>query len=506
MQTVVIPTVGLGSRLAPLTDNINKSLLPYKNKPIISYIIENFDSDTRFIIPIGYNAQQVKDFLTLSYGEQMFTFVYVDNYNDPLSGPGSTMQCCKDLIDSPFWYIPCDTYFEEILETPLNDTVYYKDVPENLSDQYTMLKLDQSKITDLSFKKNQTSVWVGFTGVMYIKDYQNFFKRLTHSEIVFAIENNTDAKVLNSWIDLGNLEIYKQENFKHQNYDFTKTDELTVFSNNKVLKWYKECSIPRKKYLKYKSNTSVYPNNVTYTNNWLAYDFSQGKVVYKNYSLSIFKEMLNWLDIEVWKISKQNIYENCIDFYKNKTYDRINKFLQNNKKLPVINYVNETKVKQYEYYLNEINWEELASESLPSLIHGDLHFDNVIYDTEKFKIIDWRHDFGGSNLYGDTYYDLAKLLGGLIIDYSQIKNNNFSIKIENDKAHLNIPKIKNNGDYIYMLKDFVISKGWSYKKTQQLVPIIYWNMAPLHIYPFNLLIWYLGIEMFEILLNGKDIG
>ena len=61
----------------------------------------------------------------------------------------------------------------------------------------------------------------------------------------------------------------------------------------------------------------------------------------------------------------------------------------------------------------------------------------VIYDKDKiFKLIDWRQDFAKSIDVGDLYYDLAKIYGGMLIDYSKIKQNKFQY-FEN-KKYLNI--------------------------------------------------------------------
>ena len=70
-----------------------------------------------------------------------------------------------------------------------------------------------------------------------------------------------------------------------------------------------------------------------------------------------------------------------------------------------------------------INYEKLSQTSIPTFIHGDLHFDNSIYNQKRksFSLIDWRSDFAGKLKYGDKYYDLAKLYGGLLMDYSKIK-------------------------------------------------------------------------------------
>jgi hypothetical protein len=98
---------------------------------------------------------------------------------------------------------------------------------------------------------------------------------------------------------------------------------------------------------------------------------------------------------------------------------------------------------------------------------------------------------------GDIYYDLAKLMGGFIINYSDIKNNNFTVTVDNGHVALSVPNIEHSEDYIDQLKQFIVNKGWSYTKVRTLIPIIFWNMSPLHTPPFDQLLWYLGIKLFQ---------
>jgi thiamine kinase-like enzyme len=129
-------------------------------------------------------------------------------------------------------------------------------------------------------------------------------------------------------------------------------------------------------------------------------------------------------------------------------------------------------------------------------MHGDLHFDNVIVDDNKFTIIDWRHEFSGLVDKGDIYYDLAKLAGGFILNYSKIKDNDFKFNIDGSKVTLEIPNVEHMSFYQENLKKYVDYKGIDYKKVQLLIPIIYWNMSPLHTSPFDIFLWYLGIKLF----------
>lgn len=502
-QTVIIPTAGLGSRLGILSKQLNKSLLPYLGKPVIANIIEQFPTDTRFIIPVGYKADQVKDFCRLVYSDRNIEFVEIDDYTSASSGPGYTVSKCLEYINEPFWYIPCDTYFNEsIIDKNLSEDVYFiKQVSEELSYLYTMFNIIDGRISEMTFKQSQPSNWFAFTGVMHINDWKNFKDRLlslNNPEIIWTIELNSRIELLNTWLDFGNIEIYRDALNKSQKYDFTKTDEVTYICNNKVAKWWEDDTIPKKKYNKALSNLSVFPPNCLYKKNWLVYDYVPGTVVYNHHSDVVLTEMLNWLDKKVWVKSNIDISENALEFYKTKTINRINNFLSKYPDLQEVDTINGISVKSWNYYLDHIDWSLLTTVNLPGFTHGDLQFDNVIInDDGKFYVIDWRHEFAGLVEIGDIYYDLAKLTGGFIIDYSQIKQNDFKIKIDDRKVILDIPSIENSEKYINLVKEFVERKNWNADKVALLIPIIFWNMAPLHTSPFDKFLWYLGIKFFE---------
>lgn len=501
-HTVIIPTAGLGSRLGKLSEDLNKSLLPYKFKPVIANIIDQFPKDTRFIIPVGYKAEQVKDFCQLVYSDRDVEFVLIDDYTSVKSGPGYTVSKCIDRIDSPFWYIPCDTYFDENI-TDYNfteDVVFVKSVPENLSSMYTMFNVENNKILDITFKEKQNTTWLAFTGVMFVHDWKNFNDRLKKEnspEIIWAIEKGTKTIDLQSWQDLGNLEIYKTLTTQNQKYDFTKTDEYTFICNNKVVKWWKDHTIAKKKYEKTLFNPTVFPNNCTYKNSWLTYDFCPGTVVYENHNLAMLNDMLHWMDSNLWIHSSTDIKDTALKFYKEKTLSRIDKFLKKYPNIEEAKTINGTIVKHWQYYFDKIDWNLLIDNNLPAFIHGDLQFDNIIKTDNDFKIIDWRHEFADQIEIGDLYYDLAKLTGGLIINYSEIKENNFTFKNHDGHITLEIPYIDNHQEYIQVIEKFVKEKGWNYDKVKLLIPIIFWNMSPLHTPPFDKFLWYLAIKLFE---------
>lgn len=509
VNTVIIPTAGLGSRMGNYTKNLNKALLPYKDKPVLGHIIENFPRDTKFIIPVGYLSEQIKDFCQVAYSDRDITFVDIDDYTSEASGTAYTLKQCRSLINTPFWYVPCDTYFDQPVVQHVRDKDCYfvKTVPEQDTHLYTMFDKNNSfHIYDIKFKEKTPGTWQAFTGLMYIADYNDFFTRLedlASNEFIFLIKRGSDTALLSTWLDFGSPTIYQTELSKSQKFDFTKKDEVTYICNNRVIKWWLDGSVAKKKYDKVLANPGVFPANCTHSGNYMAYDFFQGKTLYEFNNPVAFGELLNWLESNVWRDCDADIHDASIEFYKTKSLARINKFLDKYPNLKPVTNIDGVEVKDYSYYLDKIDWEYFATVTRPGFLHGDLQFDNIVISSSgEFKIIDWRHEFAGLVEYGDIYYDLAKMAGGLIINYANIKNHNFNIEIDNSVVTLSIPNIDHITVYQDKLEKYILANNLDYNKVKQLVPIIFWNMSPLHTSPFDLFLWYLGIKLFQELENA----
>ena len=160
INTVIIPTAGTGSRMNDYTKNLNKALLPYKNKPVLSHIIDSFPIDSKFIIPVGYLADQIKDFCSIAYADRDIEFVQIDDYLSSKSGTSYTLRHCKNKVNGPFWYVPCDTYFNEPVVAKVNGSNCYfvKKVSEKDTYLYTMFEVDTNRnITEIIFKKHTST-------------------------------------------------------------------------------------------------------------------------------------------------------------------------------------------------------------------------------------------------------------------------------------------------------------------------------------------------------------
>ncbi len=147
---VCILTAGVGSRVGRLSEHINKGVLPVNNKAVISYVIEKFPTETEFVVAVGHKKDTVIHYLALAYPERKFTFVEVDKYTGPGTGPGYSLLQCKDLLQSPFIFCTADTIILEDIPPPNENWMGIAPVHE--TEPYCTVKIKNNLIVQLDNK------------------------------------------------------------------------------------------------------------------------------------------------------------------------------------------------------------------------------------------------------------------------------------------------------------------------------------------------------------------
>lgn len=504
----VIVSSGKGTRMHHLTENINKALLPINGKAVISHIIEKIPKDCDIIITTGYKAELLKEYCEAAHPEKNIIYVNVPDYDAKYSGPGTSLLKCKHLLQRPFYFSTVDCLIND--ELPLIDSDWIGVSPTSIPDIYSTANLDKG-LNVINFKnKSKNGYEYAFIGLSSIYNYEKFWETLEFNisntgEMVSVYMTNTykiKAKILD-WYDTGTIDSYiKVKQILEENYHtLIKKDEYLYEINNKIIKLFID-SIICKNRIKRAELLEDYIPKLTYKGeNVYAYEKFEGFTLYEIDNFSFYKEFLNWTK-SFWKIENVNINDDAKEFYFIKTYKRINEFL---KKYPNLDnekhIIDNVEYENLNYYLNKINWEKLE-ECLPSkTFHGDLQFDNIIFDGDLseiegiFKLIDWRQSFGNSTTYGDIYYDLAKLYGGSLISYWDIKNNRFSFDIFNNKVKLNYEPSKDLKLFKEYYEKWIIENGYDLNKVKTLTFLIYLNMSPLHEKPFDLFLFYFAKKL-----------
>jgi NDP-sugar pyrophosphorylase family protein len=511
-KIVCILTAGKGTRMGALGLQLNKALHPINGKAIISHIIEKFPLDTEFIIGLGYLGNQVKEYLELAHESSHITFITVAPYEGPGSGPGYSLLCCRPLLQKPFYFVSCDTLWSnQINWDEQNDWLGTASVPESDSPNYCNLEIVNGIITDVIDKElviNEN--FHAFVGLCHISNFSIFWQALENSETIAGehqISNGIRALIKGravismpvDWTDVGDEKKYKAAVGRYENYDFSKTNEALYIINNKVIKFFAETKITYQRIEKSKVNPSVFPQITRSAGQFYAYSFQDGKTLYQFNNEVIFKDLLHWLIKYLWipkEVDPEIMVSACKSFYQTKTLERLQLYSKKYHNQMALTLINGENTPMVEDLLPLIDWQPLY-QGVPCFMHGDLQFDNILFNPQKnsFLLLDWRQEFSGHIDFGDIYYDLAKMYGGILLNYDYIKLNLFTYSETGDHIFFDFPQRHKTKSYIKIYDNFLKENGFNLRKVKLLVAIIYLNMAPLHHYPFDKLLHALGRQL-----------
>lgn len=498
---------------------INKTLLPLGDKAILSRIIESFPAGMEFVVALGEKGQQVRDYLSLAHPDLKVCFVEVDNYDGPGSGPGYSILCCRHLLQRPFWFLPCDgLYTVDFDRIPEGDWVGVGRVDRAEANAYCNFALDGDTVVAIHDKTTPVeSEFAVFTGLLCVRDYKTFWASLADPVVVakeHQISNGLKGLMERAslkahfvpWEDVGDREKYAVLQRRYVDYDYSKTNEFLYLVNGRVVKFFADERVVAARVAKANLKKAVFPAIEGARRQFYSYAFVPGKTFYAAYDYNLFSRLLDWLEKEVWTpvpVAAARMRELCRRFYRDKTGERLNVFAAKYPKYSEPQRVNGRPIPSLASLMARIPWEELY-DGTPVFMHGDLQFDNILYQeaSGRFCLLDWRQDFAGEIEFGDLYYDLAKLWGGINLNYDYIKAGLFRVEQPDYELIINFEQRSSSGQLSQLLRDRVIAKGLSWRRVQLLTGLIYLNMAPIHHSPFDIALMGLGRTTLMDVLEG----
>ena len=508
---VLITTSGIGQRLGELTKYTNKALIRVGKKPAISYVIESYPADMSFVVTVGYFADHVREFLSLAYPDRNIEYVEVDNYVGPGSSLGYSMLQAKDALQCPFVYHASDTIITEEVPAPTENWIgVYKG--DDTSQYASWQVLGGKKL--LFNDKGAIDFDYIHIGLVGIYDYQNFWKTL---EQLYKTDPNdqtlNDCRVLVSmlsggtsfelkpfvkWYDIGNtVALHRTRTEIKDHFDnLDKMEESIFLFKDFVIKFFHDAQIVKERAARAKLLGALVPEIEGVTKNFYRYKYSSGSL-YSDVATPVdFVNFLAWAKKNLWQkvreVSDEEFAKICRDFYLTKTKKRVQQFLDANNLKDEEHVINGERVPALADMLEKIDFDWLAS-SEQYQFHGDFILDNILKTDDGYRLIDWRHNFGGLLKAGDIYYDLAKLNHNLTVNHEMVNKNLFTVKLENgNHVECDILRKDNLVECQKVLFDFVHKEGYDAKKIRMLSGLIWLNMAPLHHHPFNLFLYYFG--------------
>ncbi len=517
---VCILAAGVGSRMGGLSENIHKAILPVNFKAVISYIVEKFPDNIEIVVAVGHKQDTVRNYLTLAYPERKFTFIAVDRYSGPNTGPGYSLLKCKDYLQAPFVFFAADTIVTE--EIPEPDHNWFGIAPVKDTEQYCTVRIQNNRILqlDVKIKNNNRFAFIGLAG---IRDYEIFFKalgeddKLIHEElqVTNGFEKLIDTGLIPvgfTWFDTGTLDKYKETDRSfsggNQKFDFSKSNEFLYFVGDRVIKFFADENIAQRRYARAIGPLSgLVPEMEKQQGQFYSYKKIGGRVLYNLIDPTTMRNFLYWAKDNLWQkltlteVEQEQFRLACRDFYVNKTHERLKMFHSKKGEASATKQINNSDVPHVNDLLQHVDWHYLE-QGIPSNFHGDLQFDNILVPASistdprgAFKLLDWRQDFGGLTNVGDTYYDLAKLYGGILLPYNLIKEGMFSFEETETGVYYSFYTKNNLLEAREEFERFVLDNGYDFKKIKTLTALIFLNMSPLHTPDFDSLVYHMGRDM-----------
>lgn len=455
-MNVVILTSGRGSRLGILTEGLNKALVPVNNKAVISYIIDKFPADTTFYITLGYLGSQVQDFLSVSYPDRTFRFVWVENWEGEGSGPGTSIESVKPFLqEDPFYFVTCDCIVEE--EIPIGLQKNWIGVQETLTPEiYSTACCEGSKV--LGFEnKSKNGYDKAFIGLSYIYTPGIFWEELTSRKVngelveVFKAYDRLELEVVPfTWHDTGNLSSL-QETVESLTTHKT-TGENLYLQNGRAIKRFRSEERSEKFAHRLGLLGKYKPENIVSRGQFTRYDWIEGSNLYEaNYQGmdQVYRFILDCRNRAVLGDFKKELQKH----YLGKVQERVSR----------LNYgVPELQNLTLDRFLQKA--------IMVKGIHGDLQPANIIYTTGgEVKFIDCRVDFGGGE-FGDLYYDLGKLYGGLLENYRCLFQN---FKETEKDSIIRVGVLDN-------FTDWIEENGFDLNHVRLVTSLVWLSMSPLH--------------------------
>ena len=517
IRVLVLSAGKIDSELEKIFGKIPSGLIPLNGKPVIFRIIDKLlgEGIRKISITVGYKKEILEKIVSEQYKDQCNIEFIPTDFNKP---PGNSIKTAIDFCrERKLLIILGDTLIENDLSELIKKDENFVITSQEFIDSknWCIVTKKDGRIEEIFDKeelnKDQNHyVLVGcyfFNHLDILKKKLNEFdveERLEISTIIKKLkkDENIVTYIAQKWHDVGHLENYfstKRFVLKTRYFNSLQFDDLgknvvkTSQDNTKLINeinWYKNIPndilelVPKIKDSDVSSNPFLkleYVKHPTLSELWLYSDFPS----------EFWKNIIQGLlDItQIFKKHKENVSEHeYYSIYFQKTVDRIGELINNNKIFKEIfddEYisVNGTKLKNWSLIRDEIEQkiDELYNKDDNCLIHGDLYFSNILYDsgTNKYKLIDPRGRWG-NGISGDIKYDIAKIRHSVVGGFDTITNGLYTVTYEKTSGiGINVFE-PTNYQIISKELDTQIEKYWNLDKIKMIEGLLFISMLPLH--------------------------
>ena len=518
MNILIIPSAKLVNReLQNRYGKIVPILIPMKDKIVLDYIYEKYEEYYEEINIILYEEYKKTSEIIKSRNYPKIKIKKISKLYDIGYGIYTVLNDYTNIDIKNISINFGDTVVENILSKLNKDIFCYSKSLE--IDRWASFKYENEQLVIKENNNLKTDIKKDriLTGFFNFLNKELLFKilsskiKLNNGESLYRTmeEYNNHNKIFpvleKDWIDFGHLDNF----FKAEKIVETRFfNQITIDKNRNILM---KTSSEKEKLINEIKWFLTLPNELQWvtpriysyslefdkpsvTMEYYAYPTLHHLYLYGNHNLDKWRQIfgrLFYVNKEISKyhleLSEEKLKKILNEIYLNKTLERFKKLKsdKNFSKYFIYNFtINNklfVKLETVEKILEKIiNQLQINKTNYLTIIHGDYFFANILYEptTGIIKLIDPRGDFGGYGIYGDRYYDLAKLSHSvdgmydfIVEDLFQLEesNNEFNYKILCSKQHQEIKNIF----YSYFTKEEKI-------KIKFIQSLLFLSMIPLH--------------------------
>ena len=546
VRVLILSAGKIVKELEKIFGNIPSGLIPLNGKPVIFRIIDKLlDEGFRKIsITVGYKKEIIQEIISKQYKKKVELEFISTEFDKP---PGNSIKTAMNYCpEEKLLIILGDTLIENNLMELINKKNSFVLISQRFEkpENWCIITLKNEKLGKIFDKEknlNKNEEQYALVGVYYfenmaslkqILDTFNENDKLEISSIIkkYKIENNISTESANEWHDVGHIENYfttKQFMLKARYFNSLQLDNsskiVTKLSENagkliNEIHWYKnipdeiseltpkivDSEISDNPFLKLE-----YVSLPTLAEIWLYSEFSN------DFWFKIIEKLFEILD-KFNKYSENVTIQEYNSIYFEKTIDRVNELINSDDLFKKIFnqefiFINRKKFRNWHLIKDqlELKINKLFNKEDNCLIHGDLCFSNILYDSENknFKLIDPRGKWG-HDVYGDIKYDVAKIRHSVVGGFDTITNGLYSaIYNETDGIFTDVYKPKNYEGICEKL-DLRIKERWNLDEIKIIEGLLFISMLPLHKDHFErqLALYSIGIQRLNEALDnfGKN--
>lgn len=491
-----IVAAGRGSRMGSLTDSVNKALLPIDGKAIIGHIIDAFPAKCDLVVAVGYKGDMVEEYVRAAYPGRNATFVQVENWFGPGSGPGHSQNCCREHLRRPFYFCTADCLVRNQVHDLSHNWVGVCPIDHDLRSSFSTVQVVNGGFMG-GFKNKVTDghefAYIGMCGVrdweQFWADFDAYLATAPAGECehvgVFPGSITWNCRQMD-WIDTGtdiNYHFAKRLLSKKQEYELEKASrEITYRLPGRLVKLGDPKSVTQR--IERAKLLSPHVPPVTFSGHHLyAYDWVEGDLLYARDSFDLNCKLIHWCHETFWskpEPAPTGFREACNVFYREKTLGRLARYAADHPGSDREVVVNGVKCRPLVDQFKLVDWGGLT-DGVPVRFHGDLNPGNVIVRPDgTFCLIDWRDAFGNGLAVGDLYYDLGKLYAGLEVNWWLLSHDKYVVERKADMVIVRHEVTPDQRNSLRYFEQWLSDTGYDLRKVKTVAALVLLNMSPLH--------------------------